>query len=93
MEIDIEIDGLTNCLVKRVTGEECDTQYRLISKTITKAESGSESESGLAFGEEFQDSRLTEQSDGKIFRLREAILLSKKLGRPLTKEEMENFIL
>ena len=38
MEIDIEIDGLTNCLVKRVTGEECDTQYRLISKTITKAE-------------------------------------------------------
>lgn len=89
MEIDIEIDGLTNCLVKRVTGEECDTQYRLISKTITKAGS----ESGLAFGEEFQDSRLTEQSDGKIFRLREAILLSKKLGRPLTKEEMENFIL
>ena len=89
MEIDIEIDGLTNCLVKRVTGEECDTQYRLISKTITKAES----ESGLAFGEEFQDSRLTEQSDGKIFRLREAILLSKKLGRPLTKEEIENFIL
>ncbi len=87
MEIDIEIDGLTNCLVKRVTGEECDTQYRLISKTITKAEAG------LAFGEEFQDSRLTEQSDGKIFRLREAILLSKKLGRPLTKEEMENFIL
>ena len=89
MEIDIEIDGLTNCLVKRVTGEECDTQYRLISKTITKAES----ESDLAFGEEFQDSRLTEQSDGKIFRLREAILLSKKLGRPLTKEEMENLIL
>jgi len=39
MEIDIEIDGLTNCLVKRDTGEECDTQYRLISRTITKAES------------------------------------------------------
>lgn len=38
MEIDIEIDGLTNCLVKRASGEECDTQYRLISKTITKAE-------------------------------------------------------
>ena len=38
MEIDIEIDGLTNCLVKRTTGEECDTQYRLISKTITKSE-------------------------------------------------------
>ena len=38
MEIDIEIDGLTNCLVKRSTGEECDTQYRLISKTINKTE-------------------------------------------------------
>lgn len=39
MEINIEIDGLTNCLIKRTTGEECDTQYRLVSKTITKAES------------------------------------------------------
>ena len=38
MEVDIEIDGLTNCLVNRITGEECDTQYRLISKTITKAD-------------------------------------------------------
>ena len=38
MEVDIEIDGLTNCLVNRTTGEECDTQYRLISKTITKAD-------------------------------------------------------
>ena len=39
------------------------------------------------------DSRLTEPSDGKVFRLREAIILSKKLGRPLTKEEMEEFTL
>jgi len=38
VEVDIEIDGLTNCLVNRTTGEECDTQYRLISKTITKAD-------------------------------------------------------
>ena len=38
MEVDIEIDGLTDCLVNRTTGEECDTQYRLISKTITKAD-------------------------------------------------------
>ena len=38
MEVDIEIDGLTNCLVNRITGEECDTQYRLISKTIAKAD-------------------------------------------------------
>ena len=38
MDVDIEIDGLTNCLVNRATGEESDTQYRLISKTITKAD-------------------------------------------------------
>jgi len=38
MEVDIEIDGLTNCLVNRNTNEECDTQYRLISKTITKSD-------------------------------------------------------
>ena len=38
MEVNIEIDGLTNCLVNRATGEECDTQYRLISRTITKAD-------------------------------------------------------
>lgn len=38
MEVDIEIDGLTNCLVNHATSEECDTQYRLISKTITKAD-------------------------------------------------------
>ena len=34
------------------------------------------------------DGRLTEPSDGKKYRLREAILYSKKLGRPLTDEEM-----
>lgn len=49
MEIDIEIDGLTNCLVKRATGEECDTQYRLISKTITKADATKLKEEGWLF--------------------------------------------
>lgn len=43
------------------------------------------------FGTEMQDGRLTEPSDGKIYKLREAILASKKLGRPLTKEEMKRF--
>ncbi len=43
------------------------------------------------FGEEMSDGRLTEQSDGKKYRLREAILMVKKLGRPLTSEEMEQF--
>ena len=43
------------------------------------------------FGTEMQDGRLTEPSDGKIYTSREAILASKKLGRPLTKEEMKQF--
>lgn len=43
------------------------------------------------FGEVMPDGRLTEPSNGKIYRLREAILLSKKLGRPLTVNEMKEF--
>ena len=43
------------------------------------------------FGEEMTDGRLTEPSDGKVYRLREAILLSKRLGRPLSEEEMKQF--
>lgn len=43
------------------------------------------------FGEAMPDGRLTAPSDGKTFRLREAILLSKKLGRPLSPEEMKKF--
>lgn len=43
------------------------------------------------FGEEMSDGRLTAPSDGKIYRLREAILLSKRLGRPLSEEEMKQF--
>lgn len=44
-----------------------------------------------SFGDEMQDGRLTEPSDGKKYRLREAILYSKRLGRPLTDEEMSQF--
>ena len=47
----------------------------------------------MRFGEDMPDSRLTEPSDGTVFCLREAIILSKKLGRPLTKEEMKEFTL
>lgn len=43
------------------------------------------------FGEMMTDGRLTMPSDGKIYRLREAILLSKKLGRLLSEEEMKQF--
>lgn len=43
------------------------------------------------FGEAMPDGRLTEPSDGKKYRLREAILLSKQLGRPLSEDEMKRF--
>lgn len=36
MEIEIFIDSLTNCLICTETGRECDTEYRLAAKTITK---------------------------------------------------------
>ena len=44
-----------------------------------------------SFGVEMPDGRLTEPSDGKVYRLREAIMLSKQLGRLLTEEEMKRF--
>lgn len=43
------------------------------------------------FGEAMPDGRLTEPSDRKVYRLREAIMLSKQLGRLLTEEEMKRF--
>lgn len=43
------------------------------------------------FGQAMPDGRLTSPSDGKVYRLREAILLSKQLGRPLNEEEMKKF--
>ena len=43
------------------------------------------------FGTEMPDGRLTEPSDGRVIRLRDAIALSEKLGRQLTPEEVEQF--
>lgn len=43
------------------------------------------------FGDAMLDGRLTAPSGNKVYRLREAILYSKKLGRPLTEEEMKQF--
>lgn len=43
------------------------------------------------FGEAMPDGRLTALSENKVYRLREAILQSKKLGRPLTESEMKQF--
>ena len=50
-----------------------------------------DSDLAMRFGEAMPDGRLTEPSDGKEYRLREAILLSKRLGRPLTDNEMKQF--
>lgn len=36
MEIDVYIDSLTDCLLCQKTGEECDTEYKLVAKTITR---------------------------------------------------------
>lgn len=45
------------------------------------------------FGEEMLDGCLTVPSDGSVYRLREAISLSQKLGRMLTDEEMKKYTL
>ena len=57
------------------------------SYTITS----NDSDLAMRFGEAMPDGRLTEPGDGKVYRLREAILLSKRLGRPLTDNEMKQF--
>ena len=44
-----------------------------------------------SFGDKMPDGRLTEPSDGTVYRLRKAISLSQKLGRVLSKEEMKMF--
>lgn len=36
LEIGIDIDGMTNCLVDRNTGKQYDTEYRMVAKTISK---------------------------------------------------------
>lgn len=43
------------------------------------------------FGEAMPDGCLTAPSENKVYRLREAILQSRKLGRPLTESEMRQF--
>ena len=47
------------------------------------------SSKGLEWG--MADGRLTESSDGKVYRLREAIAEVKRLGRTLTDDEMKRF--
>lgn len=45
-----------------------------------------------SFGDKMTDGRLTDLSDSRVFRLREAIIESKRLGRPLSEKEMETFV-
>jgi len=49
MEIDITIDSLTNCLVENATGIEYDTDYCLVSRTITKSDAMAFIEEGWKF--------------------------------------------
>ena len=86
MEAAPEIDVFGKVLEKFFGGEKD-------SKTVEMVKRSKEPNLAMKFGEVMPDSRLTQPSDGKVFRLREAIILSKKLGRPLTKEEMEEFTL
>jgi hypothetical protein len=44
------------------------------------------------FGELMSDGRLSEKSDNKVYRLREAIIFSRQLGRPLSESEMKRFV-
>ena len=43
------------------------------------------------FGDVFPDGRLVSEPDGKKYRLREALIKVRKLGRPLTDDEMKEF--
>lgn len=45
------------------------------------------------FDVKFPDGRLTESAHGRVFRLREAITESKRLGRTLTEAELQEFTL
>lgn len=62
----------------------------VLNEKINKDKKGLESNT-KSFEDVMQDGRLTEPSDGKIYRLREAIMLTKVLGRELTKDEMSKF--
>lgn len=49
MEVDICIDNLTDCLILTETGKEYNTEYRLVSKTITKQDAKKLNEKGWKF--------------------------------------------
>ena len=66
-------------------------RIRSNSMSTTEEENIIDNNNFEQFGEEMPDSRLALPSDGKVYRLREAILLTKQLGRLLLPEEMKQF--
>lgn len=47
--IDVEVDAITNCIVKRTSGEECDTGAEIIRRTIIPAEAKNDINHGWCF--------------------------------------------
>ena len=64
MEIDIQIDSLTNCLVCRETGEQLDTEFRLVLKTISKKDAVALQRKGWKF-----DWSIPHQHDYEVYEL------------------------
>ena len=64
MEIDIQIDSLTNCLVCRETGEQLDTEFRLVLKTISKKDAAALQRKGWKF-----DWSIPHQHDYEVYEL------------------------
>lgn len=98
MEIDVLIDTLTDCLMCSEDGLLYDTEYRRVTQEITLEKALKLKKQGWKFmdkfdkfGEAMRDGRLTVASEGKVYRLREAIRYSEQLGRPLTSEELKQF--
>lgn len=45
------------------------------------------------FGEAMTDGRLTAAAEGRIYRVRDIVLETRRLGRQLTQEELERFVI
>ena len=64
MEIDIQIDSPTNCLVCRETGEQLDTEFRRVLKTISKKDAAALQRKGWKF-----DWSIPHQHDYEVYEL------------------------
>lgn len=64
MKIDVVIDEITNCLVLRNTGEEVETEYKLVSTKISKTEARSLQSQGWKF-----DWSIPQEDGNEIYQL------------------------